>query len=418
VKYLVLLDGVIFGKDRMHFGDFDIVRMTEKQLDRILETTINRTFFPSAVQDAKPFSNLWYLVTNGKRVALNSDSDTRSDSKNLLEVLFKPSPLRAEFSTLVAPIEEAVKTLLLWPWWRDSRDLALRHPIPSSEHMLSGQPRFPIVFAARPSPFAAPVMAPPPGIRYFAPLPPLKLSVDHNHEGWKRWLSKHPQFSYIGASQRVTGRSEPSQGSDGELRVLDAQDTSEFEKFLLAVLDARGRIAETKSCAWWELSLSFLLKAWNSNGLDQLLWEVVAIEALLGDRQEILAGIKRRIEVLLGPQIPLPGTVGKHKDSASTKRLFDELYDLRSKLVHGAPLESAEENSLQIGLGLAREVVTRMLVILSKLAGLLANKKLDRFPARAEVLEALDQIYRNQSDSLHPLAQMLQRVLRGSEDFS
>ena len=220
------------------------------------------------------------------------------------------------------------------------------------------------------------------------------------------------------ASQRVTGRSEPSEGSDGELRVLDAQDTREFEEFVRTTLVQRAQIAETKGCAWWELSLSFLLKAWNSNGLDQLLWEVVSIEALLGENPEIIKKIKRRIEVLLGPQIPLPGTVGKHKDLASTKRLFDELYDLRSKLVHGAPLESAEENFLQIGLGLAREVVTRMLVILSKLAGLLANKKLDRFPARAEILEALDQIYRNQADSLHPLAQMLQRVLRGSEDFS
>lgn len=413
-KYLVLMDGVIFGKKLMRFGYFDIARLSEKQLERILETRTNRTFFPMAVQDSKPFSDLWYLVVTQKLAA--RDSDAAAGSGFCLDTLFntKPRQLRAEFSALPTPIAEATKTLLLWPWWRDSRDHALLHRIPSFEQMLMGaQPSFPIVFAVNSSPFASPVEAPPPGIRYFAPLPPLELSLDPNHEGWNRWMSHHPQFSQNGASERTTGRSNPSPGWDGGLRVLDAEDTNEFEKFVISTLAARAQITETNSCAWWELSLSFLLKAWNSKGLDQLLWEVVAMEALLGDRIEILASIKRRIEALLGPQIQLPDTVVKSTGFESTQKLFAALYNLRSKLVHGDRLKGAHEDYLRIGLGLAREVAIRMLLILSKLADFHANEEIGRFPERSEILHALDQARQNQADSLPPLAQMMRRILRG-----
>src|ERR1019366_8325574 len=123
------------------------------------------------------------------------------------------------------------------------------------------------------SAFSEPASAPRVGVRHFGPLPPLELALDWNHIGGKRWVSKHPQFAANGASMRIAGNTEASPGWDGDLRVFDGEATADFEDFVRAAISARAKIAQNKEPArFFDLSLRYLLKGWEADGREKLLW--------------------------------------------------------------------------------------------------------------------------------------------------
>ncbi len=60
--YVWLLNGVIFAKPSMDFGNFRIKRLGDKELSLLFDVPTNRLFFPNALQDMKPFADLWYVI--------------------------------------------------------------------------------------------------------------------------------------------------------------------------------------------------------------------------------------------------------------------------------------------------------------------------------------------------------------------
>src|SRR5207249_2672993 len=92
----------------------------------------------------------------------------------------------------------------------------------------------------------------------------------------------------------------------------------------------------------------FLVKANFSEGLEQLLWHITAIEAMLG--KKISSGLtnllRSRISLILG------NTKRERKDIAT---MFSRLYDFRSQLIHGNP--ALENRKIYLGhLNKARDI--------------------------------------------------------------
>jgi hypothetical protein len=83
---------------------------------------------------------------------------------------------------------------------------------------------------------------------------------------------------------------------------------------------------------FFELAITYLVRAFQTEGLDQLLWHMVAIEALVGE-EPVRATIRRRLVRMLG------STESNRKE---IRKQFNRLYDLRSDLVHGNPWGTPE----------------------------------------------------------------------------
>jgi len=395
--YLALLDGAIFAKRTMDFGDFRIQRFEEQEIEQLLDIPTNRVFFPGALQDGKPFCDLWYLVV---------EEETELSDPN--EWLFSDrQSLSLQFSRFPKPVEEALKDLLLWPWWRDSRGPSDRMPSEFDRTF-----HVPFLLVANPCPFDAPAAAPPLGIPYTEPLPPLDLLIRPDKEEGNAWLAAHPQSSESGVSFRYTGKSDHrAGGAESDLIVYDWQDTEEFEAFVRGVLTARTAVTKNEDWYYFDLALSYRLKAWGAKEeAEQLLWNVVTLESLLGNREHIISGVSRRLEAILGPRIGLPRTLVARADKG-VKKLFSDLYDVRCELVHGRRLEKANSDHPRVASVLARKALVKMLCLLNSLAQMVETGRLGRLPSRDEILDKLDRISENKVDLLHPLAEATQQIL-------
>jgi hypothetical protein len=110
---------------------------------------------------------------------------------------------------------------------------------------------------------------------------------------------------------------------------FDDAKTKELERYLKE-LSARLRLIEQHQPEWRFIytALGFLTKAFRTKGVEQLLWHVTAIEAILGQKLEVglTSKLKRRIAEVFG---------GEEHERRDFRKQFDRLYSFRSDLVHG-----------------------------------------------------------------------------------
>lgn len=113
---------------------------------------------------------------------------------------------------------------------------------------------------------------------------------------------------------------------EGPIFHLDALETTlKFEVELLTISYVFESVKHQAPFIY--AATRFMVKGFLSAGLDQLLWHITAIEALLGENSgNLLDTLKRRLSMILGTT---------EKDRKATRKEFGELYDFRSRLVHG-----------------------------------------------------------------------------------
>jgi hypothetical protein len=89
-------------------------------------------------------------------------------------------------------------------------------------------------------------------------------------------------------------------------------------------------IEKIKQVSQWQfidVALSFMEKGFTDSGLEQLLWHITVIEALMGENKSGLTSLlKKRVSSILGDS---------EADTAKIKKVFQRLYDLRSEFIHG-----------------------------------------------------------------------------------
>jgi hypothetical protein len=187
---------------------------------------------------------------------------------------------------------------------------------------------------------------------------------------------------------------EPYYDNDGEVIgekpvtafYLDAKETEQFEGFLQKHSGLMTTI-EPHKVHWMFLNtaLGFLLKAFTTDDLEQLLWHITAIEAVLG--QKVDSGLTK---MLANRLVQIFG--GTKNERADLRKRFEELYSFRSDLVHGnASLTDKKimKGHLLEARDLARSTLVWMIGYLAHVAKHLPPG-VEEPPSREHLLQLLD----------------------------
>ena len=165
---------------------------------------------------------------------------------------------------------------------------------------------------------------------------------------------------------------------------LDRAQTDAFEQFLNQVHD-KLRIIRQVGDPWHFLQtgLSFLTKGFVSDGLEQLLWHITALDALLGEKGRGLSDrLSRRMAAIYSDD---------NGDRKKVKATFAKLYGFRNDLVHGRTFKQlADHGHLRSARALARVATLRMIDRLDHLAQENQRDRLAVIGSREEILKGLD----------------------------
>jgi hypothetical protein len=188
----------------------------------------------------------------------------------------------------------------------------------------------------------------------------------------------------------VTENGEEIWGPDVHIS-LDKQETALFIEFVKRTHENLQKLDFEKS-GWhfFEIALNMFVKAFFTDGLEQLLWHITTIEALLGEEATGLTEkLARRIASILGE------TADKQEE---LRRCFKNLYNFRSALVHGKGFHSKKQKKNQVYLGHLREArnFARQTLIwfLDTLATIqdeiLQGKNAPEYPGQELILKVID----------------------------
>lgn len=277
VTYLALLDRVRFGADIIDCGSYRIKRFSTQELDALLENDVREVFYEECRIDTLKLEEYWFLVTEGAEPHPLCRDPMREEFNQVLEVSFSRYP---------RTLERALREFAIFRW--DDYD-----PL---SYALS--PAIPFFIAVSDSLIIAPD-----SLWFPSSRPDLESMATFSFSG-----SREDRIPEVVGS-------------------LDESRTRDLEKRMQHI----GRLAKivrshTKQWRFVDLAMGFLLKGYVTDGLESLLWNVVAMEALLGEK----TNSHRRIGVRLAKAL------GKNKQEREEIRdLFARLYDIRSSLVHG-----------------------------------------------------------------------------------
>jgi len=132
------------------------------------------------------------------------------------------------------------------------------------------------------------------------------------------------------------------------------------------------------------IAMGYLGKAFFTDGLEQLLWHMTVLDALFGERDEVIGSLKRRISNIFGKT---------EKARKEIRSKVDDLYKFRSDLVHGNIFkEEVFQGHLRIARTFARNSLLWFLNLLSTIHAELARAgiPLENYPKRKEFLMLLD----------------------------
>jgi hypothetical protein len=285
-RYLAPVYSVDFAGDA-DLGDFEIRNFPPDDLARILDLSNNAPFYGGYPQDAahlRRLSEHWFIDTSEQRIRgpLELGFATEVDFDALAAV-------DKAFTQFPKPVERAVELLTLWDWEGSEQN---RHPYTSQQHQ----------FDKRADWYKFSV----PGV----------ITID---EDWLDHPSGVPDLPSVDTTSMFDQDGE--EVGEGPSYPCYVSDIPEFTARLRAL---HGSLQTAKRRMEWSfipLALGFLTKAFLADGLEDLLWHIVVLEALMGERTRIQEMISTRLAHILD-----------HKGVADR---FKELYRFRSDLVHG-----------------------------------------------------------------------------------
>ncbi len=361
ITYLAPIQFIEFGAGPLDCGAFLVRRFSDEELQNVLRNPVKRVFYPDAYIDSEKIKDYWF-ISGQETVPL--ENPLSGDLRIVFHTSGGPHYPRA--------VTAAINNLMLYNWQADPsvglftsrrrREAPEVHLLPVGNQLVLARPRIPVVISVSDNLIQYPLESP--------DLSVLGLEVAGDspiqHEGkfHKLLLTKDEEGSPFSLSK--------------------VQNTVEFTAFvkqistMLAEADARG----------WNFvntALQFLLEAFTSDAAEGFLWSITAIEALVGERVNsgISKLLRNRVLAILG------STPEKVKE---LKRLFDDLYDFRSRLVHGSrSLDRNPANFLHAkeAWDMARGIFLWMLGYLSYTSQLLP-KEADQIPRREDLLKVLD----------------------------
>ena len=288
--YLAPMEFVKFAKQELKFPGFEIRKFDRDELDAIIGNDVNRVFFANAVLNERALDALqeyWFIVAKAQEEVRRlgwlhiSKEDMGWVSQKYTD--FPPA------------IERALERLVLFNWVGNPKD-------PSTH---SGQDGYPFGFNI-----------------------PFVLRVDDNDLNIPRSVPVQPTLvSYT----TIGGDPDTGEEYEGHFVVFNLNESrvAAFEQCIKRIDVCLGHLRlETDDTQWpfLKVAIGNLIKAFFTDGLEQLLWHVTALDALLGEKHSTREPIARRSTGLLGI------TKGQKEE---IREQFEKLYKLRCDLVHG-----------------------------------------------------------------------------------
>ena len=285
--YLAPMEFAQFPKPELKFPGFEIRRFERKELDRLLGNEVNRFFYPYAVVDTAVLQEYWFIVVKAEREVRRLGYLYYSAA----DVAAAEGRVLLKYTGFPPEIERALERLVLYDWIGDPQD-------PLTYHDRNGY-RF--------------------GFNI-----PFVLLVDHNDLG-------RPSIAPDCSKLMTT----PC-GDEGEYEIpivfFNLNDTrvARFLECIQHADECLGHLKlETNDTHWpfLKVAIDNLIKAFFTDGLEQLLWHIKALEVLLGEPGPgLTASLARRSAAILSKT---------EKERKECQKKFRELYDLRSAFVHG-----------------------------------------------------------------------------------
>ena len=331
--------------DPLEFGSFRIQKYSEQELSAITENETRMLFYSVSMLDLGLLSQYWWIVAHYK-----TESSYPGPSFNF------PRPdisVERNFSRFPPTIECILQTLVLYDW--DKNGLLNRGDI--QHYIVEENTRrwfgfsLPFIIRCGGSLFRPPSQPP--------DISPLTLEPVFNDDPVV--IGERPRCDIFFNQAETTSFS-------GELERI--------EKRLKAIRDHGDR------WKFIDVGVKYLVKAFFANELDQFLWHMVALDALLGDRKPGLTNaLAQRTGSVLGSSKAERKKIGQS---------FKKLYDLRSAVVHGnTKLGTTHAGYLAAARYIACDVTVWLLQYLCFVAKDVPPNDA-RHPQRAEILSLLD----------------------------
>lgn len=333
--YLALLEGVEFSKDRLDCGGFEVRKFSPAELADLVGNPIREAFFDARYHiDVDTLAHYWFAVITASRPVVRWQDEPVYDLR-----------VQVRYSEHPAPVETALRRIALFNWhtaeYVQGPDFVAR----PKESWGPSFPRLPFVISLSDSLVAWPSASPDSSRLY--------LQFSDDFAGSITWLA------------------------------FDESATDRFERFMLKTAEMLRAVAAVgKESAFIELAMSFLLKACVTDGIEQLLWNITAIEAAVGE-DPVMSTLLRRVPKIFG-------------ETEGTRRLarkaLDGLYDFRSNLVHGnskLPTDEIYQGHLRQARDFARGTACWMLNFLAQV-GSVTSSGSSHFPGRKDLLKLID----------------------------
>lgn len=287
VTYLAPIELIQLSRDRLEFEPFAIRRFNRSELAVMTQNEIREAFYPWATLNLALLEDYWFLVA--------TDTIPIRSSFDLVGVF--DSQVRPLYTSYPQAIEKGLYPLVLHDW------VDQFHPSNSGVRPAKRQPN------------DAPIY----------PHIPFVLTLS---EYWLEVPKPAPATEEMARDPHFDDDGDEVGDSPCCAFYFDKFRTNKLEEDLREFA-TRLRLIERHQPEWRFVytALGFLTKAFQTKGVEQLLWHVTAIEAVLGQREAgLTSALKRRIAEVFGRSI---------KDKKDFKKRFDDLYRFRSDLVHG-----------------------------------------------------------------------------------
>jgi len=332
---LHLLESIYFWeqKEPIDFGDFVIQKFSFYELEELTNNRLNRIFYPNAVLATEELANYWFvkeeIYEERKELDFSKIESPETDPGGLINP-----------PDVVPEIPQPIRLLTLFKWQREFLQTEQKRPLHWSRFLN------PISLVITDDLLEIP--RPAPSVSALQKFPKIDLSTG-------REVDRAPFYYTI--------------KKDDIPKIREIVDG--YKKFSEIDLD---------KCGWKfvERAFDYLGKAFFASELDELLWHMVALEALFGeDKSKIRELIQNRLSKIF--------------EEKYIK--IDECYKVRNKLVHGGGIKGeADQTILSMARHVARRSVLWFFSFLSYLHSELSKHSIpfEKYPDRKKLLRIID----------------------------
>lgn len=360
ITYLAPMEFVQFAEQSMDFGAFQIRRFSANELRGIFRNKVNEVFYPWADIDVEQLKDYWFVYL------------TELAPTPKLGWVYLPFDLSQldrvsiEYTRYPKAIESTLQHLTLFDWQADwwkglSTD--------KEEELEKGWRGFRIPFV---------------------------LMIDDNLLDSPRAAPDLLRLSKEPFVDALTGE------EIGESPMIYIHLKNDGTDSFKAFIQHTGNLLENLRAMenerpFLKIPLGYFVKAFFTKGLEQLLWHITVLEALLGEKGKgVTKRLARRVAYILGKD---------EDERKAIREQFEELYDFRCNLVHGNPFqEQTYVGHLRNARNLARRILLWFLHYLNEIQ---AGPSKESIPTREEILKPLDL---EQNSKVRALARLIDNL--------